>query len=188
MNIKNSLRKALLEGKHKNTTHKNEYGCLMVYLEVEEDTWGKLLEMIDDKDLYEPEGDSGYGKETEPHVTILFGFHADIPDSDIEVEIDKIKTPKIEIEGISSFKNELFDVLKFDVESDDMHALNKKFKKFPNTTKYPDYHPHGTIAYLKPGLSEKYIKKMKDFAGITIKPSHLIYSKSDGTKKTYNLN
>ena len=33
MEIKKLLRKALLEGKHKN--HKNEYGCVMVYLDID---------------------------------------------------------------------------------------------------------------------------------------------------------
>ena len=90
MNIKNELRAALLkEGKHK--THKNEYGCLMVYLDVAKKDWKKLQDMIDDEDLYEPEDDPSYGRETEPHATILFWFHADVPDEDIEKEIERLK-------------------------------------------------------------------------------------------------
>jgi hypothetical protein len=87
MNIKNELRAALLkEGKHK--THKNEYGCLMVYLDVDKKDWNKLQNMIDDEDLYLPEDDPSYGRETEPHATILFGFHEDVPDEDIEKEFE----------------------------------------------------------------------------------------------------
>ena len=186
MNIKKELRTALLkEGKHK--THKNEYGCLMFYLDVAKEDWDKLQEMIDDEDLYEPEDDSSYGRETEPHATILFGFHADVPDEDLEKEIDKIKEPKIGFKGISSFNNEKFDVLKFDVDSKDMHDLNGKFKKFPHTNNFPDYHPHVTIAYLKPKTAEKYIKKMKGMEEMHAEVDNLVYSKPDGEKKTYKV-
>ena len=90
MNIKKELRAVLLkEGKHK--THKNEYGCLMVYLDVAKKDWDKLQDMIDDEDLYIDKEDPSYGRETEPHATILFGFHADVPDEGIEKEIDKME-------------------------------------------------------------------------------------------------
>ncbi len=45
MDIKNVLRKALLEGKHKN--HKNKYGCVMIYLDADKKKWSELMEMID---------------------------------------------------------------------------------------------------------------------------------------------
>lgn len=185
MDIKKLLRKALLEGKHKN--HKKEYGCVMVYLDVNKKDWNSILDLIDDEDLYEPEDDPTYGKENKPHVTILFGLHSDVPDSDIEKEISKIKTPKIEFEGISAFKNELFEVLKFDVKSDDLHKHNKRFREYPHTNNFKNYHPHCTIAYLKPNMSEKYIKKLNEIKDINMKSSHIVYSKVDGTKKTYNF-
>lgn len=186
MDIKKELRNALLkEGKHK--THKYEYGCLMVYLKIAKEDWDDLQDKIEDDDLYQPEDDSSYGREMEPHATILFGFHSDVKDEDIEKEIDKIKTPKIGFKGISSFNNEKFDVLKFDVDSEDMHELNTKFKKFPHTNNFPDYHPHVTIAYLKPNMDKKYIEKMNGFEKIPIEIDKLVYSKPNGEKKTYEL-
>jgi 2'-5' RNA ligase len=186
MDIKKKLRNALLnEGKHKG--HKNEYGCLMVYLDIDKKDWDNIQNMIDDDDLYVDKDDPSYGRETEPHATVLFGFHEEVKDEDIEKEIDKVKTPKIEFKEISSFTNEKFDVLKFDVDSEDMHKMNAKFKKFPHTNSFPDYHPHVTIAYLKPKTAEKYIKKMKGMENIPIKLDKLVYSKPNGTKKTYGL-
>jgi len=187
MDIKQTLRKALLEGKHKKTTHKNEYGCLMVNLEIDQKDWDKLSSIIKDEDLYQPEDDPTYGRETEPHVTVLFGLHGDIPDADIEKQIAKMKKPELSFKGISAFKNELFEVLKFDVESEDMHKLNKEFRKFPHTTSYPNYHPHCTIAYVKPNMADKYIKKLNELKDIKSTVSDIVYSKVDGTKKTYDF-
>lgn len=174
----------MLEAKH---SHKNEYGCVMVHLDVNKDKWESLLDKIDDEDLYEPEDDPTYGKEKKPHVTALYGLHADIPDQDIEEEISKIKTPKIKVDSISAFKNENFEVLKFDIESKDMHEINKNFRQFPYTNSYPDYHPHITIAYLKPDKSDKYIKDLGEYINIEITPSHIVYSKVDGSEKKYEL-
>jgi 2'-5' RNA ligase len=105
----------------------------------------------------------------------------------VRSEIDEVKPPKIGFKGISAFSNEKFDVLKFDVDSEDMHKMNAKFKKFPHTNNFPDYHPHVTIAYLKPKTADKYIKKMKGMEDMPIKLDKLVYSKPDGDKKTYEL-
>ena len=177
MDIKNKLRTALMEGKHK--THKNEFGCVMIYMDADKKKWSAMQDLIDDEDLYLPPDD--------PHATILFGLHGDVPDADVETEIEKIKTPKIELGGISTFKNDKFEVLKFDIDSPDLHELNKKFKKFPYTNAYPDYHPHMTIAYLKPNKADKYVKMLKDSTDIEMTPNHIVYSKVDGDKKTYDL-
>ena len=186
MNIKSKLRKALLEAKHA-VTHKNEFGCIMVYLKVDENEWNSMLNLIDEDDLYQPKDDPTYGKETEPHVTILFGLHTDVPLKDVEEEIGKISQLSIDFKGISSFSNPQFDVLKFDVDSSDLHAFNKKFREFPHTNRYPDYHPHCTIAYLKPNMAEKYIKKLNSSVKMGMVPSHIVYSMADGTKKEYDL-
>ena len=187
MDIKQRLRTLLNEGKHKNTDHKNEFGCVMIFLDADKKAWEAMEDLIDDEDLYEPKDDPSFGKEDDPHVTILFGLHTDIPDADIEKEIDKIKMPKLEFKGVSAFKNKQFEVIKFDVESKDMHKLNKQFREFPHTLTYPDYHPHCTIAYVKPDKADKYIKKLKNSLNIDMTPSHIVYSKSDGTEKTYKL-
>jgi 2'-5' RNA ligase len=184
MNIRKKLREALLnEGAHK----ANKYGTVMVFLDYNKSDWGEMLGVIDDDDLYEPKGETGYGKEDEPHVTILYGLHSDISDEDIEKEIKKIKRPDIELGGVSSFNNDLFDVLKFDVESEDLHILNNKFTKFPHTTSYPDYHPHTTIAYLKKGKAKEYINKLNNVKNISVTPSKIVYSKVNGEKLKYDL-
>lgn len=186
MDIRTKLRQALLEGKHKKT-HKNEYGCVMIYLDADKKAWDAVQAEIADEDLYNPKDDPSFGKENDPHVTVLFGLHNDIPDSDIEEEINKIKTPSLSFSGISTFTNPLFDVLKFDVISDDMHELNKRFTKYPHTTDFPVYHPHVTLAYVKAGKGKKYVTTLNKLPEVEVIPASIVYSKADGTKKTYDL-
>ncbi len=186
MNIKKLVRKALLTEAEKKD-HKHEYGCLMVFLDVNKESWKELQDMIDEDDLYTEEGDTSYGREDEPHVTILYGLHDDIKDEEIEEDINDIKEPKIAFKSISSFDNPKYDVLKFDVDSKDLTKLNKVFKEYPFTSNFPDYHPHCTIAYLKPGKAAKYIKKAKDLVGMDMEPSKIVYSKADGSKKDYKM-
>lgn len=182
--VRELLRKALLkEGAHKG----NKYGCVMVFFDYDSKLWEKFQDIIDADDLYEPKDETGYGKETEPHVTILYGLHTDIPDSDIKAEIDKIKKPSLKMGKVSFFENAKFDVLKFDVESDDLHKLNKKFRKFPFTSDYPEYHPHCTIAYVKKGTAKKYVDRLNKFMEIPFESVQIVYSKANGTKKKYDL-
>jgi 2'-5' RNA ligase len=187
MNIKKTLRSHLLkEGAHKDSSG-NKLGCVMVFLSLDKSKWDEMQDIIDDEDLYEPEDETGFGKEKEQHVTILYGLHNDIPDEDVEKEIDKIKIPKIKLGKISSFENDKFDVLKYDVESDDLGKLNEKFKKFPYTNSYKDYHPHVTIAYVKKGSAKNYIDKLNKVAEIEVTPDEIVYSKANGTKKRYDF-
>ena len=183
MIIKKLLREALLLEAKKD--HKHEYGCLMVYLKIED--WKSLQNSIDEDDLYVDEDDSSYGRETKPHVTILYGLHDNIKDEDIEIDIKDITSPKLKFKNISSFNSDKYDVLKFDVESSDLNKLNKKFTEYPHTTNFPDYHPHCTIAYLKSGKAEKYIKKLKDMVNIVFETEKIVYSKASGEEKTYKL-
>ena len=185
MNIREKLRAALIkEGAHK----ANKLGCVMIFLDFDKEKWDELQEMIDEKDLYLPEGETGYGKEVDPHVTVLYGLEVDIPDKDITGEIKKIKTPEITTGDVSSFENEAFDVIKFDMVSEGLHKLNAKFREFPYKSNYPDYHPHCTIAYVNKGTAKKYIDKMNEMDKIEVKPSKIVYSKANGEKLDYKLN
>lgn len=186
MNIKLRIRELLLEGAHKTT----KYGCLMVFLDINKSQWKLLQDNIDKSDLYEPKDEVGYGLETEPHVTILYGLHNDIDMDLFEEKIKEIKNVDIKLGKVSSFNNEKFDVIKFDIISKDLHNLNKVFSEFPNSNKFPEYKPHCTISYCNPGTSEKYIKKLNDYLKdneITIDLDKIVYSSPDGSKKNYQI-
>ncbi len=161
---------------------KYSYGCVMLYLDLDKAWWDKIQDNISDDDVYT---EDGYGRETEPHITVLYGLHDDIPDSDIEAAVDKMTSPEITLRKISSFNNEKFDVIKFDVEGEGLFKMNKLFTKFPHTTDFPDYHPHTTIAYVKAGKGDEYHKTLDKDESLMLKPSKIVYSKADGTKKEY---
>lgn len=181
--IKKLLREALL----KEENRKNKYGCVMVYFDYDQKDWDKLQDIIEEEDLYDPKEDPSFGREHEPHATILFGLHNDIEDDEIIEKIKELKEPKIKIGKISHFENKLYDVIKFDLESEDLVAANKVFTKMPHTTDFPNYHPHSTIAYVKPNKFKKYSKELNELEPIKFTVSKFVYSKSDGTKKYVDI-
>ena len=84
------------------------------------------------------------------------------------------------------FENEKFDVLKYDVVPGILAEANKVVSdKFPNTDTYPDYHPHVTVAYLKPGTGKKYVNEEMEHIYIT--GNELVFSDGDKNKTSIYL-
>ena len=169
--------------KEKYQTHKNEYGCLMVSLKIP--NWNKLLNSIKKEDIYDkPE----YGLESNCHLTLLYGLH-----DNVTVELLKkithklIKNPiSITLLGLTLFETSQFDVLKFDVVSSIAVKLNKILKRLPHTSTYPQYNPHITVAYLKPGTGKKYIKENM-INHITINSTEFVYSDINDKKTHWDV-
>ena len=161
----------------KEDTGTHEYGCLMLYFEFP--GVSSFHTTIDPNDIYEKDGDRSYGLETEPHVTLLYGFHDNVDIEEIMNIGKKHDFNHCKLHNVSLFQNSEFDVLKFDVEGQTLHQCNEELQKFPHTNEYTTYHPHMTIAYLKPGTGEKYIKKF-DWLKFYLTPNKLVYSSQNG--------
>lgn len=160
------------------------YGCIMGYFD--EDPMVHVTAdtedyNVKDEDIYDNE-DKEYGREIEPHVTILYGLHDDeIEEEDVIEFLKVLKMPIVKFNDISCFTNDEYDVLKWDVEKTDLEPINKlTCKLFPFTNKYPDYHPHCTIAYLKPGMGEKYSGSPNNIVNLKVK--QWVYSQANGRK------
>lgn len=168
--------------------HKFEYGCAMLFFSLPQ--MNELHKIIDENDLYTEE--EGFGLESEPHVTLLFGLHPEVTTEDVANVMNKFNYGDCVLYNASLFKNPLYDVLKFDVRYPTkggafLHKANAELSKFPHTTDYPDYHPHCTIGYLKPGMGDKYVKELGGHEYVVV-PEYGVYSEPNGKQNRIKIN
>lgn len=156
-----------------------EYGCAMLYFDFPEIS--TIHNSIDPNELYEEEEDRTYGLENEPHTTLLYGLHNEVSAKQISIVLNKFTFSTCKIYNASLFENEKYDVLKFDVKGESLKECNKKLCELPHTNDFPNYHPHLTIGYLKPGCGKKYVKMLKG-AEFEFVPTYAVYSEPN--KKT----
>ena len=154
----------LTEGAHKSTDDEPKFGCVMMDAKI--DNWEEFhLDGIDDDDLYLKSGDDSYGKETQPHITILYGIHEEEVDPQrmgdmMEHYMERAILPITEID---IFENEDYDVVKYNIEvTPQLQRYHDLFMKLPNTQTFDKFQPHMTIAYVKPGLGKKYKSTLRD--------------------------
>jgi hypothetical protein len=160
----------------KDKDKKYPFGCSMLYFDFPD---MKILhEQIKKEDIFTEEG---HGLEKETHVTLLYGLHDTVKDDDV-LSSSVVGVESIQLHNASLFSNDKFDVLKFDAIGAFLHNINKELSKLPHTTDFPDYHPHCTIAYLKPGKGKEYVKLFAD-RRYEVYPIKVVYSKTDGSKK-----
>lgn len=162
----------------------HKFGCAMLYLDFPE--LKKLQKEIDKADLYEDDEDPSFGLEKDPHITLLYGFHKTAKPDEIKKIVQNTEFGTIEATKVSAFKGEKYDVLKFDIKCKQLHEVNKKLQEFPHTNKFKDYVPHATIAYLKSGMADKYIKlfKGKKFNPLVKKG---VLSQTNGEKISFKI-
>lgn len=150
------------------------------------DTILEMASRIPDEDLAKD------GREFEPHVTIKYGLHTDYPD---EVKLALVEWMKlrgkncvnVRLKDTSLFPGDGFEVVKIDVESDDLHSLNEHISSFLECTDtHPEYVPHVTLAYVKSGLGEKYIE-MYDVFGEEVVLRHFVFSDADGKRTMFDM-
>lgn len=154
---------------------KVKFGALMLYFDIPK--WKSILSNIRNEDLYD-DGSGTFGKEHEPHTTILYGFHDDVTPEQMREAIGDSKPFTVEAKNIGIFQNEKFDVVKINIKpSPELLELRKKVETLPNTLTYKDYKPHMTLAYVKSGEGNKYLKEFEN--AITLKPEKLIFSDKD---------
>jgi len=139
-----------------------------------------LGEKIPDADLTED------GRETESHITVKYGLHDEDP-AKIQQILAGEPPVRVRLGKTSLFENEDADVVKVDVDSPDLQRLNKKIADaMPHTDTHPDYKPHATIAYVKPGTGKKYAG-LTDLEGQEVTLDRLLFSSKNGVQTEIKL-
>lgn len=162
-----------------------EYGCVMV--EVPVSNWDEITSYINPEDVYTGCDDT-HGIQENPHLTLLYPVIESVKYEQVKDVLQSVldKEIIIEIDGIDIFENDKFDVVKFNIKSNDyLNKIHDKLKsKIPNDDKFEIYKPHITIGYTKKGTGKKYIKKYNHSA----KSNQITYVNSDGLKEYFNIN
>jgi len=103
----------------------------------------------------------GYGRETDTHVTIIYG-KIDNSIEDIKNILKNYKSIKVSLGKVGFFKtNPDFDVVIVKIISEDLRRLHEDLvRKLDIKETYSSYNPHSCIAYVENG-------KAAQFAGDT---------------------
>lgn len=137
----------------------NEYSWVYVKLPIKiKDKLIGFGQSIDPSDLYTKEADGGIEKDS--HCTVKYAILTN-EFKDVKDLLKGEKKGKFYLGESSIFEQDKYDVVKIDVESDDLKRLHEKLNNLPHEDKYPEYHAHATIAYLKFGKGKKYVGKFK---------------------------
>lgn len=138
---------------------------------------------IPDEYIYTDDNDDSFGREDDIHTTVLYGLKDEQPD-EVDALMKSVEPFEVKLGDISYFEPEdkPYDVMKVDVEGDDLHALNGLLQKSVEfDTDFPEYKPHCTVAYLKKGFPKDEVDT-KMFNGLTQPVNEIIFSSSNGTK------
>lgn len=154
----------------------NEGHCIMVDIS----NGNKIIEFVNDlpeECIYEEEGQN-YGKETNPHITLMYGLD-DKEESRVKELLTKVPSKIMaELGKISKFENAdaPYDVLKIEVKSPHLNKIHEMIRKnFDNNYKWPNYNPHVTLAYVKKGTCNEHVGN-KTFEGTKVMFEAFMYS------------
>jgi len=141
-----------------------------------------LAASIADEDL------AAKGREGEFHITVLYGLTSDSA-RDVAVLAKSFGPVTVRIGEVWVFEDDGergSDVVKLDIESEDLHRLRGRLETLDHQSTYRDYRPHITLAYVLPGEGAKYAGET-ELTGTEITFDQLQFSHRDGSKTAIQL-
>ena len=170
------------------------YHSIQIPLHIEKNMYfDKELDKIKDSDLYHEgkpelnyfnqlEYNDSFGKENEPHCTLLYGLTNECDYFKICQLFNNLNPINITIGTISVFNNDKYDVVKLDVISNRLEKIHYYLRThYSNENTFPVYKPHITLAYVKKGYGNKYITK-SNWTGTKYTIREAEWSHADGYK------
>ena len=137
----------------------------------------EFIKKIPNECVYEEVGEN-YGKEANPHVTVMYGL-SPIEETRVKELLNKVpKKIVAELGKISKFSNAdaPYDVLKIEVKSPHLNKIHEMIRNnFENNYKWSEYNPHVTLAYVKKGTCNEYVGN-KTFEGMKVMFETFMYS------------
>lgn len=128
------------------------------------------------------------GREDEPHVTVKYGLHS-TDSTGVRAALTGETPATVHFGKLSVFRTPDADVLKVGVSSPDLHRMNAKIAEGnEHTDTYPQYSPHVTVAYLKPGDGAKYDgKPLPGLTGKSVTMNSVTFSPHEGERSDIPL-
>lgn len=127
-------------------------------LEIEDQTLrervGDIQDLLDPEDVIE--------LEDTPHVTVRYGLQ-DMTPQKVRQLLSRYPRVWIKLGRLSIFENDDVDVLKIDVQSEELHKVNRALGLHAAENTHRQYIPHVTIAFLKKGTGRKYLHGLPQF-------------------------
>lgn len=132
---------------------------------------------------------AGDGLETDPHITVRWGFSVNEPKEFIQLLGARRRqghshSMNIRLGDLTVFSGmgKRPDVLKVSVQCERLHSLHSLFGVLPNKKTF-DYNPHLTIAFMKPGSAKDYATNF--FNGKTFFANSILFHSKD--RQTYEI-
>lgn len=158
------------------------YSCVMANLpdgptrEIRQ--WAK--DNIPDSDL------ASDGREEHIHVTVKYGLHI-VDFTKVRDYLKDLQPIPITLGPISLFRNDGHDVVKISVISPELVKFNKIISdSFEHTDTHPNYIPHITVAYVRPGQGQKY-EGLTPFANRSMDLDTFVFSGCDNRETVMQI-
>lgn len=129
----------------------------------------------------ENDPEKGSGIVTEPHISILTDIELTYPMTDLRNVIGSIPAFDINFGPISFFKNDNVDVIKIEIESDQLNEIHYYLRSvIPNGYKFDEYKPHCTLGFVKPDSCNGILNQCNYFRGMKFPVEWINYNSAKG--------